>query len=70
MVKLMERTYLAFVKEEDEKLEADLAAADQQAAAQAAEKQRVQEKQWAEIVRLGSSQHTPFQTALRRPRKT
>ena len=47
MVDLMERTYLSFLKETDEKLTADVAAADANADAEAARKLQKQKDDWA-----------------------
>jgi hypothetical protein len=47
MVDLMERTYLTFLKESDEKLTADVAAADEKAAAEAARKLQKKKDDWA-----------------------
>jgi len=47
MVDLMERTYLSFLKETDEKLTADVAAAEERAAAEAARKLQKRKEDWA-----------------------
>jgi hypothetical protein len=47
MVDLMERTYLTFLKESDEKLTADVATADEKAAAEAARKLQKKKDDWA-----------------------
>ena len=51
MVHLMERTYLASLKQTDERLEADVAAADERAAAAAVEAVRRRQQEWAAIDR-------------------
>ena len=51
MVDLMERTYLASLKQTDERLEADVAAADERATAAAVEAARRRQEDWAAIDR-------------------
>ena len=51
MVDLMERTYLASLKQSDEKLDADVAAVDERAAAAAVAAVHRRQEDWAAIDR-------------------